>query len=52
MEVYDYVKEHDAFDILFRRLNEKAIMDRREQGEEVPGLDWFPVASLSVSRSK
>lgn len=51
-EVYQYVKDNDAFDILFRRLNEKALIERREQGVEVPGLDWFPVASLSVSRSK
>lgn len=49
-QIYQYVKETNSFDILYRRLNSKAIKDRKEEGVEIPGLDWFPVASLSVSR--
>ena len=49
-EVYEFIKEHDAFDILYRRVNEKAITDRQELGEVVPGIEWFPVSTLSVSK--
>lgn len=49
-EVYEYVKSNDAFDVLYKRVNEKAISERQEQGEEVPGLEWFLVATLSVSK--
>jgi hypothetical protein len=49
-QIWEYVKTHDAPEIYYRRLNERSITERREQGEEIPGVEWFPTASLSVSK--
>lgn len=49
-QVWAFAKANDAPDIYYQRLNEKALMERKEQGVNVPGVEWFPVASLSVSK--
>lgn len=49
---YEYIKAHDAFDLLQRRLNGAACELRREDGLEIPGVEWSPVATLSVSKRK
>lgn len=51
-QIYDYVSENNAFDCLYRRLNVQAILDRVEQGEQIPGLEWYPVDSISYSKGK
>lgn len=50
--LYSYIKENDAFDLLHKRLTEKAITLRWEDELEVPGVDKFPVPVLSLSKSK
>lgn len=47
--VYNHIKEHDAFDLLQRRLNEAAIGLRAKDGILVPGINYFPVYSLTIS---
>lgn len=49
-EVWAWAKANDAPDIYQRRLNEAAVTERREQGVLIPGIEWFPVATLSVSK--
>lgn len=49
-EIWEWVKANDAPDIYYRRLNESALTERRDQGVNVPGVEWYPVASISVSK--
>jgi hypothetical protein len=48
-QVYDYIKQHDAFDLLQKRLTETAVSLRWEEGEVIPGIEKFPVDDLSIS---
>ena len=50
--IYDYVLANDAFDCLQRRLGEKAIRDRVEEGEVIPGVGYMDVTKLTVSKAK
>lgn len=50
-ELYDYIKENDAFDMLYRRLNDKAIRERLEDGP-IPGITQEYYMDLSESRAK
>jgi hypothetical protein len=49
--IYDYIQENQAFDLLQRRLTEKAIKDRWEDGLSIPGVVRFPVEKLTVSKA-
>jgi len=46
-----YMKEHDAFELVHKRLTVTAVKERWEHGEEVPGVGRVPKFSLSVSKS-
>ena len=48
--LYEYIKQNNAFELLQRRLGERAINERLEQGEDIPGLSFFNKRSLSVSK--
>jgi hypothetical protein len=48
--IHEYIIEHDAWDIMQRRLGEVAIRDRWENDEAIPGVDKFPVDDLSVGK--
>lgn len=47
--LWGYMKEHDAYDLLHKRLTEKAVFLRMEDGVEVPGVDWYEKESLTYS---
>lgn len=51
-KVYDFVVEHDRFDLLQRRLSDKAVMDMLEDGEEVPGIERVHVPEVSITKIK
>jgi hypothetical protein len=38
--------------IFYRRVNEASVKELRENGVEVPGVDWVPVDKLSRSKVK
>lgn len=47
---YAYIKEHDAFDLLHKRITESAVQLRLDDGQTVPGIELFPVYDLTISR--
>jgi hypothetical protein len=47
---WDFIKEHDAFELLHKRLTVTAVKERWEHGEEVPGVGRVPKYNLSVSK--
>ncbi len=50
--IHEYIKDNDAFDIMEARLSTKAILERGEQQDHVPGMEWFEVDTLSVAKAK
>ena len=48
-EVYRYIKNNDAFDLLQRRLTEGAVKLRWEDGIKIPGITAYEVYDLTIS---
>lgn len=46
------IKKSGRFDLLQKRLSEKAVMELIDDGFEVPGVGMFNVVSLSVTKVK
>lgn len=44
---YKFIKKTDGFDLLNRALNKAAVEARYEAGKKVPGVEDFPVVSVS-----
>lgn len=46
--LYAYIKQYDAFELLQRRIGEKAVEERWEDGIVIPGVTTFPVDDLTI----
>jgi len=46
--VYGYVAKHGAWEILQKRISSTAWRERREEGDEVPGIDVFIRQKLNL----
>lgn len=47
-QLYAYIKQYDAFELLQRRIGEKAVEERWEDGIVIPGVVTFPVDDLTI----
>lgn len=47
---YAYVKRHNAFELLQRRLNETAVKERWEDKKQVPGVGVFQAKKVSCTK--
>jgi len=47
---YAYVKRHNAWDLMQRRLAATAVTERWEAGKEVPGVEHFTAVTLSINK--
>lgn len=47
--VYGYISKHGAFELLQKRLGEKAVEERWEDSIAIPGIVKFPVDDLTIS---
>lgn len=48
--IWEYIQKNKATDMLQRRLNDKAVKDRWENGVSVPGVDKMSVDKVSVTK--
>lgn len=48
--VWAFIKKTDRFDLLQKRLGEKAIADMWENGEEIPGVAKVHVPDVSITK--
>lgn len=48
-KLYTYIRENNAFELLQRRLGEKAVEERWEDDISIPGVGTFPVDKLTIS---
>lgn len=49
-KIHAYVAENDRFDLLQKRLSDKAVQDTWESGEEIPGVERFNSVSVSITK--
>lgn len=49
-KLYKHLKKTGQFELLNRALNKKAVMERWENGKEVPGVDHFTEVKVSVTK--
>lgn len=49
---YEHIRDTGEFELLYRRANPAPIKERKDVGVDVPGIDWFPVETLSLSQIK
>jgi phosphoribosylformylglycinamidine (FGAM) synthase-like enzyme len=47
---YAYVKKNNAFDLMQKRLNDKALKERWEDKKTVPGVEPFHVLKVSLTK--
>ena len=50
-QIYGYILEHDAFDLLHKRLTDSAVLLRREDGVEVPGVTVMEYSKITYSKA-
>lgn len=46
--VHAYIIEHDAWELMHKQLTSSAVKERWDAGEEIPGVDSFPVEKLGL----
>jgi hypothetical protein len=46
-----YVKEHNAFELLHKRITQTAVMDRLSNGEQIPGIKVITETKLSLTKA-
>ena len=49
-QVYKYMVDNDAMDLVQKRLHERAVNDRFEDGITIPGIEFYEVNDLSVGK--
>lgn len=49
-KIHAYVQETGRFDLLQKRLSDKAVTDMWEEGQEVPGVDVFNAVEVSITK--
>jgi hypothetical protein len=45
-----YILAHDRFDLIQKRVSDKAVMDMLEQGEVVPGIEKMNIPEVSITK--
>lgn len=45
-----YIAETFRFDLLQKRINERAVLDMLEEGENVPGVERFHAVDVSITK--
>lgn len=49
-KIHEFIRDNDRFDLLQKRLSDKAVQDMWEAGEEVPGVERFNSVSVSITK--
>ena len=50
-EIYQYILEHEAFDLLHKRLTDSAILLRKDDGVDVPGVTLLDYSKITYSKA-
>ena len=47
---YEYIQQTGSFDLLQRRVGERAVKDRWDDGVKIPGIESYPIDEISYSK--
>jgi hypothetical protein len=47
---YRYILDHNAFEMLQKRVSAPAVREHWDAGEHIPGVDKFPIDKIKVQR--
>lgn len=50
--VHAYIREHDAFDLLHKRLTDSAVMLRKDDGVDVPGVSIMEYSHITFAKAR
>jgi hypothetical protein len=50
--LYAHIRNTGEFELLYRRINPASIKERKDVGVDVPGIEWFPSETISLSQIK
>ena len=50
-QIYEYIRANDAFDLLHKRLTDSAVLLRKEDGVEVPGVALMDYSNITYSKA-
>lgn len=50
-QIYHYIMEHEAFDLLHKRLTDSAVLLRKDDGVEVPGVSLMDYSNITYSKA-
>lgn len=49
-KLYAYISRHKAFELLQKRLSDRAVKDRWDDGKSIPGVEPFNIKKVSVTK--
>lgn len=49
-KIHEYIVENDRFDLLQKRLADKAVMDCLEEGIKIPGVEKIHIPDVSITK--
>lgn len=49
-DLYDYIYDHDRFDLLGKTIAKKAVKEMQEAGEKIPGVGKVTVKKVSITK--
>lgn len=50
LELYEFIRENEAFDLLHKRLSTTAYKERIDEGQDVPGVDKMETVTLRYTQ--
>ena len=50
--IHEYIRENDAFDLLHKRLTDSAIILRKEDGVDIPGVSLMDYSYITFAKAK
>ena len=50
-DLYGFIKEHDAFDLLYKRIATGPVLLRKEDGIEIPGIGLYDKSTITYSKA-
>lgn len=49
-KIYSYIRENDRFDLVQKRLGEKAVADMLSDGQKIPGIEIAKIPTVSITK--
>ena len=51
-KIHEYIRENDAFDLLHKRLTDSAVLLRKDDGVDVPGVGLMEYSHITFAKAR